>query len=84
MPTSTFSAGQREDQLGGAVVECPPRVSEVPDLIPGRVIPKTLKMIVMAAILGTRGYGIGFALRLAYVQIQGPVVLVTYPGKVGV
>ena len=44
--------------LGGVVVESRPRVQEVADLIPGRVIPKTLKIVVMAAILVAWGCGV--------------------------
>ena len=44
------------------MVDCPTLVLEVADLIPGRVIPKTLKMVVMAAILGPQGCGIAFRL----------------------
>ena len=42
--------------------------------IPGKVIPNTLKMVVLAALLGAQGW-------LAGVRITGPVELVTYPGN---
>ena len=41
--------------LGSAMVEHPPMVREVPGSIPGvQVIPKTLKMVVMASLLGAQ------------------------------
>ena len=42
----------------GVFVERPPRVREVVGSIPGRVIPKTLKMVVMTALLGAQGCGV--------------------------
>ena len=39
-------------RLCGAVVERQPGMREVTGLIPGRVIPNTLNMVVMAALLG--------------------------------
>ena len=40
--------------LDDVVLECPPRVWEVAVLIPGRVIPNTLKMILMAVLFGAQ------------------------------
>ena len=45
-------------RLGGEVVERPPRLREVAGSIPGRVILKTSKMVVMAALLGDRVTGL--------------------------
>ena len=40
------------DRLGGVVVERPPHVREDAGLIPGRVLPKTFKIVLMAALIG--------------------------------
>ena len=58
--------------LGGEVVERPPRVREVTGSIPGWVIPKTIKMVVIAALLCAEGSG---------VSINRSVVLFIYPGN---
>ena len=57
------------------MVERPSLVLEITGSIPGRVIPKTLNIVVMAALLGAQGCG------LAGVRINGPVILVTYQGN---
>ena len=48
------------DRLGGVVVEHLPSFPDVVGSIPGRFIPKSLKMVhvVMAALLGSQGCGI--------------------------
>ena len=46
------------DSLGGVVVKCPPHLREVAGSIPGWSIPNTLKMVVMAALLGAQGCGV--------------------------
>ena len=68
-------------RLGGVVVERPPRVWEVAGWIPGRVIPKTLKMEVMATILGAQGCGVSIRTDGMGARINEPVVPVTYPGN---
>ena len=45
-------------RIGGVVVERPPRVREVAGSITGRVIPTTLKTVVMAALLVAQGCGV--------------------------
>ena len=50
-----FLPGHR---LSGVVVERPPQEWEVASSIPGGVIPKTLKMVVVAALLGAQGCGV--------------------------
>ena len=45
-------------RLGCVVVGLPLRVREVVISIPGRVKPNTLKMVVIAALLGAQGCGI--------------------------
>ena len=48
--------------------------------IPCRVFPK--KMIVIAALLGAQDWGVSMTTDLLMsARINGPVVLVTYPGK---
>ena len=47
-----------KDCLGGVVVECLPRLRKVAGLITSRVIPNTLKLVVMAALLGVQGCGV--------------------------
>ena len=47
------------DCLDGVILERPPWVQEVAGSIPGRFIPKTLKMEVTAALLGTQWCGVG-------------------------
>ena len=42
----------------GVMVERPAMIRELAGLIPGRVIPKTLNMIVMAALLGAQCCGL--------------------------
>ena len=49
---------QLYDLLGGVVINCPPGVPKVVGSIPDRVIPKTLKMEIMAAHLGALGSGV--------------------------
>ena len=41
----------KTERLSGVVVERPPRVQEAAGSIPGPVIPTTLQMVVMAALL---------------------------------
>ena len=45
-------------------LEHPPSVLEVVGSIPSQVIPKTLKMVILAALLGAQVCGWGLALRL--------------------
>ena len=66
------------DRLGGGESERSHRVREVLGSISGRVIPKTLKMVVMAAPLALRVPGL--ALRLTgWCQDIWTSRLVTYP-----
>ena len=44
-------------RLGVVVVERPPRVREVAGSIPGRVLPKALRKVIMATLLGAQGCG---------------------------
>ena len=44
-----------QDCLGGVVVKLTPRMGEVAGLIPRQVLPQTLKIVVMAAILDAQG-----------------------------
>ena len=45
-----------QNRLDGVVVERPPLVRDVADSNPGRVIPNTFKMAVIAALLSSLGY----------------------------
>ena len=68
--------------VNGVVQERPPRVLEVARSIPGRVVPKSLKMVVKAALLGVQDGGFSITTDwLAGVRINGPGVLATYPGN---
>ena len=61
---------------GGVVVERPFRLREVVGSILGWVILKTLKMVVMAAFLGTQGCGVSITTDcLVSGYLNGPVVL---------
>ena len=63
---------ETSDQLGCKVVERPPRVRDVAGSIPGRVIPMTFKMEVMAALLCAEG----LAWRMTgWCEDNGPVVM---------
>ena len=43
------------NRLAGVVVERPPRVREVVVSMPVRVLPNTLKLVIMVALHGARG-----------------------------
>ena len=60
---------------GSEVGEHPPQTWEVAGLIPDLVIPKTLKMVVI------NGCPPWCSRLTVGVMINGPVVLVTYPGN---
>ena len=67
------------DLLGGVVVESLPRVREVLCLILGRVISKTFKMVVMAALL--QDCGVSIMTDLLVLGFMEQYVLVTYLGN---
>ena len=50
------------NRLGGVLR--PPRVREVAGLIPGRVIPKTLKMVIVADLLNSQDCGVSITTKL--------------------
>lgn len=57
---SKLNGSMKYYQLSGLVLECLFGDWEVEGLIPGRVIPKTIKMVLIASLLGTQYLGFDY------------------------